>query len=421
MRFLFGALFILILLFAGCTNNNSSPTLPTQSPTPAVQTALNTTENLQINKTLVEKEKTIVQQQGNTSTTMPLIKSQLSADEYYNLSDEMYGRIYKTHDFYNSTLGALEYVNKAIALEPDYIQAYLLRSSIYSALGNSTVAFDEVNGLVNAYPENSEIYAARCNDHYSVTLAIRDCDYAIKLNPNVSYYYSYRAYQKAYNIDHQGGISDLSQAMRLDSENLNNFAALCRIKTWRRNSISFSKEYLTALPDCDKYLNEYPYDPSTLMTRGLNKLMIHNLSGAIDDYKLSVDLYSQYENQTGANFDASVADGYYSVGRALVGQGKYSESIDYFNKAIEIRNKTTYDPLYLRSEPEKFWEGVDSSFAAYYFYRGVAEYRLNQTEAARIDLDHANLLDKSFDDYVLAKGVLDSRYAPRYEIPYYVD
>ncbi|MCX6772295.1 MAG: hypothetical protein NTV88_00810, partial [Candidatus Micrarchaeota archaeon] len=234
-------------------------------------------------------------------------------------------------------------------------------------------------------------------------------------------YYSYRAYQKAYNIDHQGGISDLSQAMRLDSENLNNFAALCRIKTWRRNSISFSKEYLTALPDCDKYLNEYPYDPSTLMTRGLNKLMIHNLSGAIDDYKLSVDLYSQYENQTGANFDASVADGYYSVGRALVGQGKYSESIDYFNKAIEIRNKTTYDPLYLRSEPEKFWEGVDSSFAAYYFYRGVAEYRLNQTEAARIDLDHANLLDKSFDDYVLAKGVLDSRYAPRYEIPYYVD
>ncbi|MCX6772514.1 MAG: hypothetical protein NTV88_01955, partial [Candidatus Micrarchaeota archaeon] len=102
MRFLFGALFILILLFAGCTNNNSSPTLPTQSPTPAVQTALNTTENLQINKTLVEKEKTIVQQQGNTSTTMPLIKSQLSADEYYNLSDEMYGRIYKTHDFYNS-------------------------------------------------------------------------------------------------------------------------------------------------------------------------------------------------------------------------------------------------------------------------------------------------------------------------------
>jgi|GEM_PF-6913551 len=348
-------------------------------------------------------------------------KHDLTAEEYFKLANDSNYAIYKTRDFYNATLGALVNVNKAIALNPNYTDAYLLRSSIYNNLGNFSVAFDEADAVIVRFGNNSEAYASRCVNHYSSSKAIRDCDTAIALDPNESNYYSYRAWKKADLVDHQGGIADTNYAISLAPNDTFNYFVRCQVKTWRRNSISFSKEYLTAMPDCEIANSERPYDPNRWITMGLNMAMLHNHTGAIEYAKKALDLYSDYENQTGVEWGEYKAIAYHNIGASLLALKDYNEALKYLTKAIEVQDASQFDPIYARAPNTFFGRGVNETIALYYWRKGIAEYRLGDNVSAQKDIDYANILDKSLDDYVEMRGNLDSGWAPYYEVPYYID
>lgn len=109
---------------------------------------------------------------------------------------------------------AIEYLNKAIKLQPDNSASYNLRGNIYFTQGLNQLAVNDFNKAIQLNPTNADYYNNRGiiyerTGHYQE--AIKDFDEAILFDSNDATYYSNRA---AFQLRHGDKIVGCLDAQR---------------------------------------------------------------------------------------------------------------------------------------------------------------------------------------------------------------
>ena len=117
---------------------------------------------------------------------------------------------------------AIQDFDKAIRIDPIYVDAYVNRGWSYYKLGQTQLAIQDFDKAIQLDPNDYYAYGLRgiyYHDSRQYQRAIQDLDKAIKLAPSewpIAYYYRGTAYHKTGRLAE--GNADKAKACRLDSE-----------------------------------------------------------------------------------------------------------------------------------------------------------------------------------------------------------
>lgn len=248
--------------------------------------------------------------------------------------------------------------------------------------------------------------------------AISDFDKALELDSNYAFAYSSRGYLKNYSKDYVGAIADYTKSILLDPEDVENYIMNAKIK-------KIVLDFNGAISDLTKGIEVAPrWNRLTLyMQRGLLKYEINDFEGAISDFSIEIEqnFYHSYPNQT---FTADIDDlsgltyenSFYYRGMAKKNLKDYKGAIVDFTHVIFINfrilnggvtNESIFQALdqevgyqlnksSLSTFEEKSWPNLTNAF----YHRGLSNLELKNYEKA-ID-DFTNVIRLKPEDYAEA-------------------
>jgi tetratricopeptide (TPR) repeat protein len=139
----------------------------------------------------------------------------------------------------NSSLAIL-YFDTAIAIQPDYVDAYMNRARAKQKESNLIGAFDDYSKAIELKPNLVEAYKQRAllrnwfggpEEIHNHAAALADLNKAIELAPYDYKSYMQRAYLKSSELqDQQGALADFSKALKLKPNFAEAYTAMGMIK-----------------------------------------------------------------------------------------------------------------------------------------------------------------------------------------------
>jgi len=120
--------------------------------------------------------------------------------------------------------GAIAAYTQAIALNPNYAQAYHNRGIARSKLGDKQGAVADYNQALRINPNYAKAYYNRGNarsDLGDKQGAVADYNQALRINPNYVLAYNNRGLARFRLGDKQGAVADYNQALRIDPNHVN--------------------------------------------------------------------------------------------------------------------------------------------------------------------------------------------------------
>jgi tetratricopeptide (TPR) repeat protein len=139
---------------------------------------------------------------------------QKSAGELY---DE--AQIYLTDIDKGDPAKALELLNKAISLDPGYLDAFLSRADAYMSLGEQEKAFADFDNALQINRDNPDIYLKRgqaYSDLQQYEKAFADFNHALALNPNYANVYFERGRIYFTTGDYKKAYDDFAKTLTID-------------------------------------------------------------------------------------------------------------------------------------------------------------------------------------------------------------
>lgn len=122
---------------------------------------------------------------------------------------------------YTAPRKAIEYLNKAIKLQPNYAGAFNSRGNAYADLGQYQHAMEDYNEAIRLNPDYAAAYINRGDVYYILyqyQLSIEDCNEAIRLKPDNALAYSNRGKAYAKSGRYDMAIKDFNEAIRLKTD-----------------------------------------------------------------------------------------------------------------------------------------------------------------------------------------------------------
>lgn len=119
---------------------------------------------------------------------------------------------------YSNQKKAIEYLNKAIKLQPDYADAYNERGIAFTQLGQKPKAIEDFNKAISLKPENANFYNNRGIVYYQLgqyQRTIDDSNVAIRLKPDNANSYNNRGASYLEMGNKKLGCRDLKKACAL--------------------------------------------------------------------------------------------------------------------------------------------------------------------------------------------------------------
>lgn len=237
----------------------------------------------------------------------------------------------------------IEFLNKAIKLQPDYANAYISRGNAYINLGQHKQAIEDYNKAISLQADNVYGYnnrGAAYNKLGQQQRAIEDYNKAIRLQPDDAVVYHNRGL--AYNNlgQYQLAIEDYNDALRLQPD---------LVETYGSRALAYLNldQYQFAIDDFNKSIRLKPNDAFPYVNRGFayNKLGKYQL--AIDDFNKAIRL------------KADLAMAYVNRGCAYSALEQYQVAIKDFNEAIRLQPDLALaymsrGAVYLNNENNKF-------------------------------------------------------------------
>jgi tetratricopeptide (TPR) repeat protein len=181
---------------------------------------------------------------------------------------------------------AIPYFDKAIRLNPRYVEAYNNRGNAYRDLGQYQRAIQDYDEAIRLNPRLVHPYYNRGNAYSSLRQhqrAIQDYDEAIRLNPRLAAAYIQRGIAYADLGQHQRAIQDYNEAIRLNPryvEAYNN----------RGNAYRDLRQHQRAIQDYDEAIRLNPRFAPAYANRGLAQLYLHKDAEAERDFKKAFEL-----------------------------------------------------------------------------------------------------------------------------------
>ncbi|WP_435681481.1 tetratricopeptide repeat protein [Nonlabens sp.] len=147
---------------------------------------------------------------------------------------------------------------------------------------------------------------------------------------------------------------------------------------WNDSEVYFKRgEYEKAIESLDKIIEQNPKHFSALINRGVNKTMLKDYNGGLDDYLKVVE------------HDPENTLALFNLGDNHKRLKNYSKSIEYFSKALETSGAIKSDSLYIEFLDTPFTIGSSPFNLRKYeieFERGVVYVKAKQYNLAIKDL-----------------------------------
>ncbi len=299
---------------------------------------------------------------------------------------------------------ALEYLNKTIELDPNYSNAYLLRSEVYYNLNQFELVIENVNKAISIdtaynsflnkyiilkgkayiqldkYQDAERVYNQLiADDNYNDEAyyelanlqflnkepvdAIVSVTKSIKIEPKKGQYYAARAYftQNAYTIfpgdkNYRKINEDYNLAIYFEPDNYELYKMRSEFKRKMGQEVE-------ALTDYNKMIEISPDQNYAYTERGVLKMQKENYTGAISDFNSSMEI------------DPNNATNFKYRGLCYHNMRKYYDAYKDFSQYIEQLNGSS----------QKEEESVKNQIAQTYLMRGHALYAMGKGSEACVD------------------------------------
>jgi tetratricopeptide (TPR) repeat protein len=228
-----------------------------------------------------------------------------------------------TYDDLKDYAKAITDYTKAIAINPESLEAYFNRGIIYAALKDYAKAIADYTKAIAINPEDSGVYNNRgsaYDDLKDYAKAIADYTKAIAINPEYAKAYFNRGITYAALKDYAKAITDYTKAIAINPKDAD---------TYYSRGITYAalKDYAKAIADYTKAIAINPEYAKAYFNRG----------SAYDDLK---DYASEIADYTKAiAIDPKDADTYFNRGITYAALKDYAKAIADYAKAIAINPK----------------------------------------------------------------------------------
>lgn len=228
---------------------------------------------------------------------------------------------------------AIECLNEAIRLKPDYAVAYYNRGGVYYQLRQYDLAIEDYNKAIRLTPNFFRGYLLRSDVHVELKQyqrAIEDYNEAIRLKPDYALAYSGRGITFG-NLDrHQRAIEDFNEAIRLKPDDWDFFYN-------RGNSYMYLKQFQRAIDDFTEAIRLRPDFTAAYHNRGLVYMVdgMEQVRGCSDLKKAcSLGVCKGLELVRNDGFCQS---DYNKKGMESRQNGNHLQAISYFSEAIRLK------------------------------------------------------------------------------------
>ncbi|CAD8179273.1 unnamed protein product [Paramecium pentaurelia] len=300
---------------------------------------------------------------------------------------------------------ALNDLNQAIQLNPNYAQAYSIRGNLYEKLGDKSKALNDYNQAIRFDPNNELSYINRGFLYQvigQIERALFDYYSAIQLNPKYSQAYLNRGNIYKCILEIERAIYDFNQAIQLDPKNP---------KPYTNRGLLYSSfgEKEQALNDFNQAIKLNPIDAKAFVNRGNLYNSIGQNERALNDYNKAILL------------DPKWTKAYFIRGNLSKNFVKKEKPLNDLNQAIQLDQKdaialTNRGYLYQSiGENEKAFSDynkaiqIDPKYAKAYCNRGYLYQVINQNEKALYNYNQAIQIDPKDSTGYLYRGVLYSK------------
>lgn len=262
---------------------------------------------------------------------------------------------------------ALEFINRAIDADPQYVSGLLLRARINFSLNEFHGVIDDVTTAFdldkNANNSMADFYLLRGDAYFKLNElnnAKKDIDYCIKLNPRNAAAYFIRGVILFEKKIYYEALENFDEAIKLDPDESNYYYQRAKLKKIHFKPLPGTRTYerimtdiklsVTLNPDdyrpyqlrcemlkldekyskdalieeLDKYINSFPEESAFYSERGKTKVLATNYNGAISDFTKAIHLDENNE----AN--------YRNRGVCFHNMRKYQLALNDFSKSLNL-------------------------------------------------------------------------------------
>ncbi|MCX5809769.1 MAG: tetratricopeptide repeat protein [Proteobacteria bacterium] len=187
---------------------------------------------------------------------------------------------------YTDPKKAIEYLNQAIRLKPDYADAHNNRGIAYGKLDKNQQAIEDFSTAINLKQGFAEAYGNRGFIYYYLgqyQRAIEDYNQAIRLKPDYTEAYNSRGSVYAKLGQYQRAIEDYNQTIRLKPDDANAYG--------NRGAVYDDLgQYQRAIEDYNQTIRLKPDDALSYASRGLAYLNMGNITRGCSDFQKACGL-----------------------------------------------------------------------------------------------------------------------------------
>ena len=241
---------------------------------------------------------------------------------------------------------AIDYANKAIALNSTDELAYKVRGLSYFELRHYKQAIDDVSAAINIVPKDADLYKGRgdvfmARGNYE--MAVKDFSKAIGLLPNNGYLYERRAvaYEKLGNYkqaadDYYNAVSNPNELRPARTADVLSFDTINNDFSHKVDSYEKERQYNKAIDLLTREIKKDPKNVDIIVRRGdiYAQSGKHRLS--VIDYTHAIKLKSNNKN----------SDLYFQRSKSYKTLGAYKDAISDLKTALHIESSnTTYSTI----------------------------------------------------------------------------
>ena len=186
---------------------------------------------------------------------------------------------------YTAPNQALEYLNEAINLDPNYALAYNSRGLVYVDLGKYQRAIEDYNQAIRLNPTDSSAYAHRGIAYLNLgqhQQAIEDYNQSIQLYSKDFKTYFNRGFIYAQLGQHQRAVEDYNQSILLNPH----------FKNYAHRGAAYNSlgKYQRAIEDCNQAILFNPEYSSAYNHRGIAYIALNQFSRGCDDFRKACEM-----------------------------------------------------------------------------------------------------------------------------------
>ena len=249
---------------------------------------------------------------------------------------------------------ALDFINRAIDTDPNYINGFLLRAEINYSLQEFNEVIEDItlafNLDKNASVSMAEFHLLRADSYIkleNLNKAMADVDFSIKVNPRIAKAFYLKGIINTEKLIYFEAVENFDQAIELDTDESEYYFKRAELKKVYYKPLAGTKTYESIISDIKIAIELNPNDPRPYklkcnmlkMSAGDNKdELIRELDGFIEQFPEQPDFYSERGMARVLNYDYRLALGDFTKAIHL---DEFNEA-NYRNRGLCFHNMKKY-------------------------------------------------------------------------------